>query len=159
MFNKFSEKLGEYRSIRRAFKEKFEILLTRIIKGKEIFSNSANIEKVENIRYFESKYGKIRKDVSVYQLFFHSENLEDFLSQSKINGKFLLDFLDAKRTKQEKQIDRKDFDKIYKVINNRKYIFDGYLSQKDFQKIKDFHRTTRILKDRIRKTIPEVAKK
>jgi len=153
--NKFSDEAKNYEILRVSFKEKFENLLTEIVKNKEILPEK-NFKKIEDIHYFEIK--PIDKHVNIYQLFFHHKNLKEFLNQDKLNGEFKIDFFDE-QSKERESLSEEKFNKIFKIIENREYLFNtNRLPQKDFQKLKTLYQNVESLKDKIEKIIKKLSK-
>jgi len=154
--NKFSEEVKNYEeTLRTSFKEKFEDLLTKIVISKGILLKDT-FEKVEDVMYFEG-VGTNYKAISIYQLFFHSKSLKEFLEQNELKGKFLMYFFNS-QGRNRKDITEEDFNKIFKVVNNRKYIFK-FLSHEEFQQITGLYRNAKSLKKEVEKMILKLAKK
>lgn len=153
--NKFSKEVEDYELLKDSLKEQFENLLTKIVESKEILDRN-KFKKIEDIRYFEGT-GLSYKNISIFQLFFHSKNLKEFLGKSDLKGKFVIYFFNSEGRKS-KEINEEKFDKILNVINNRDYLFSRYLSQEKFQKLFDFYQKINSLKDEIEEMILQLAR-
>lgn len=154
--NEFSRRVEDYEIIKDSFKKKFENLLIEIVKSKKVLDQD-KFEKIEDVRYFEG-VGPTYKNISIYQLFFHSKNLKEFLGKDNLKGKFLIYFFNPEGRKSE-EIDEEKFNKIFNVVNNQGYLFDyHHLAQEEFQKLFDFYQKMKFLKNEIEKTILQLTK-
>jgi hypothetical protein len=149
-FNELSRKLEEYEKIRRLIKKEFENLLTEFIKEKIL--TQENIERVKNILYFEENTSR----ANIFELFFWDKDLKEFLNQKNLTGKFVI-HLSTPQTDKYERITEEDFNKIFKVIKNREYIFQK-LPRNEFQKVVDIYNKAKSLKEEIGRTIQQIAK-
>ena len=157
--NELSEKVKDYEKLKDTFKEKFKNLLTEIVKSKEILPKEIldKVEQVEAITYWEGE-GLDYKGVSIFDLFFWNKNLHEFLNETELKGKFLLDYFTS-QGRQRKELNEEKFNEILNVVNNKKYIFNRhYLPKEDFHKLTVLHKEIKSLKKEIENVVSKLAR-